>query len=294
MGALAYDQIARTDKVFGPDGPGLNCKVTAQQEFFGGCAGNIAYGLAQQQTPGVVVSSAGGDDFRRYAQHLDLDLSGILVISGAQCARATIITDPEGQQFTAFAPGPQIDPDTWQVHLNNQPLEALSIFVCAPFPQELMSLALREARRRNPETLTVWMPGQYADTLDSQTLVTCAALSDVIIGNSHEIGHIRNIAPQSLTNRVSIETNGPRPVRALLPDGSQRTLPVPPAKHVDPTGCGDAFAAGILPELLIALDKAGKGDWYKNINSIIRAGNRQAAHCLARQGSQTYELGTDL
>ena len=24
MGALAYDQIAKTDKVFGPEGPGLN------------------------------------------------------------------------------------------------------------------------------------------------------------------------------------------------------------------------------------------------------------------------------
>ena len=142
-----------------------------------------------------------------------------------------------------------------------------------------MSLALREARRRNPETLTVWMPGQYTDNLDSQTLVTCAALSDVIIGNSHEIGHIRNIAPQGLTNRVSIETNGPRPVRALLPDGSQRTLPVPPAKR-GPHRVRRCLRGGHPARLLIALDKAGKGDWYKNINGIIRAGNRQAAHCL--------------
>ena len=42
MGAVAYDVIGKTDKVFEGNGPGLNCKVTAQKEFFGGCAGNIA------------------------------------------------------------------------------------------------------------------------------------------------------------------------------------------------------------------------------------------------------------
>ena len=34
MGALAYDVIGNTDKVFDESGPGLNCKVTDQQEFF--------------------------------------------------------------------------------------------------------------------------------------------------------------------------------------------------------------------------------------------------------------------
>lgn len=294
MGALAYDQIARTDKVFGSDGPGLNCKVTAQQEFFGGCAGNIAYGLGLQQTPSIVISSAGGEDFRRYAQHLELDLGGIMIVSGTQCARANIITDPNGQQFTAFAPGPDLDPGAWQVHLSKQPLDSLSIFVCAPFPADLMVLGLTESRRRNPHGLNVWVPGQYADNLKSQVLIKSAERSDVIVGNSHEIDHIRGTAPQCLKDKVCIETNGSRPVRTLLPDGSQRTLPVPTAtKHLDPTGCGDAFVAGILPEVLRALDSKGRSRWHTEINSIIRAGNRQAAKCLGKQGSQTYQLGTE-
>lgn len=294
MGALAYDQIATTDTVFGPGGPGLNCKVTAQQEYFGGCAGNIAYGLGLQHIPSIVVSSAGGEDFRRYAQHLNLDLGGILLVSGAQCARANIITDPNGRQFTAFAPGPSIDPDNWQVHLSNQPLESVAVFVCAPFPAELMTLALTESRRRNPDILNVWVPGQYADNLESEALQRSSALSDVIIGNHHEMTHIRNTAPQCLAGKVSIETNGPRPVRALLPDGSQRTLPVPKApKSLDPTGCGDAFVAGILPDILSSLDTHGTSHWYSDINRIIRAGNRHAALCLGRQGSQTYQLSTE-
>ena len=294
IGALAYDQIAKTDKVFSSEGPGLNCKVTAQQEFFGGCAGNIAYGLGLQRIPAIVVSSAGGEDFRRYAQHLNLDLSGILVVSGAQCARANIITDPNGQQFTAFAPGPSIETETWQVHLSNQPLESVRIFVCAPFPAELMTLALAESRRRNPHVLNVWVPGQYADNLDSNVLEQSAALSDVIIGNSHEMHHIRSRPPQSLAGKVAIETNGSRPVRALLPDGSQRVLPVPAvANHLDPTGCGDAFVAGILPEILTSLNSVGRAHWHTEINAVVRAGIRHAAKCLGKQGSQTYELSAE-
>ena len=41
MGAVAYDVIGKTDKVFDNSGPGLNCKVTDQQEFFGGCAATL-------------------------------------------------------------------------------------------------------------------------------------------------------------------------------------------------------------------------------------------------------------
>lgn len=292
LGALAYDQIGKTDTVFGPEGPGLNCKVTDQQEFFGGCAGNIAYGLNLSSTPALVISCVGGEDFRRYAQHLDLALDGVLLVQNAHCARANIITDPEGKQFTAFAPGPDIAPETWQVHLQNQPLETLDLFVCAPFPGNLMTMALAQAKQRNSDLLNIWLPGQYADGLDRNALGEAARYADVIIGNNHEIAHIRRTSPGCLGGKVVIETDGARPVRTLLPDGNQRTLPVPKAFALDPTGCGDAFVAGLIPELLRALDSAGTGHWSERINGIIRAGIRQASKCLEQRGSQTYQLAT--
>ena len=68
MGAVAYDIIGKTDKIFASNGPGLNCKVTTQQEFFGGCAGNIAYGLKLLDTRCSLLSLAGSEDKppRRY------------------------------------------------------------------------------------------------------------------------------------------------------------------------------------------------------------------------------------
>ena len=289
MGSVAYDIIGTTDKVFDRYGPGLNCKVKSQQQFLGGCGGNIAYGLRQQATPNLLLSSAGSEDFRRYAQHLGNDLPGVLTIKGAHCAKANIITDPNGVQFTAFAPGPEVGVDDWTKHLQSQPLEQLDVFVCAPFPTALMQLALTHVKERSPNTLSVWVPGQYADGLDASALERAVGCCDVVIGNSHEIQHLRDTKKASLVGKTTIETDGGRPVRARLSDGNQRTLPTPRVTPiVDPTGCGDAFIAGLIPALLRAIDEHGVSQWERNINDIIRAGTLQASKCISHRGSQTY------
>jgi sugar/nucleoside kinase (ribokinase family) len=110
-----------------------------------------------------------------------------------------------------------------------------------------------------------------------------------LIGNAHEIAHIRKTLPQGLAQKTVIETDGARPVRVLLSDGNQRTLPTPAVSPVvDPTGCGDAFVAGIVPALLKAMDESVDGDWETRINGIVRAGIRHAGRCLSHRGSQTY------
>lgn len=289
MGALAYDVIGNTDKVFDESGPGLNCKVTDQQEFFGGCAGNIAYGLNVLKTHYLLLSTAGGADFHRYANHLKPALDGILEIEGAHCAKANIITDPNGTQFTAFSPGPAIDPKTWSVHLQNQAFASLDLLVCAPFPALMMQAALRIAKTQNENILNIWVPGQYADGMSTTELTNAIRYCDVLIGNAHEIAYIRKMLPEGFGQKTVIETDGPRPVRAMLSDGSQRTLPIPAVSPiVDPTGCGDAFVAGIVPALLKARDEAADGEWETNMNDILRAGIEQAGRCLSHRGSQTY------
>ena len=289
MGAVAYDVIGKTDKVFDGNGPGLNCKVTAQKEFFGGCAGNIAYGLKLLKTPCLLLSLAGTEDFRRYAQHLNHHLSGVLSVKGMHCAKANIITDPNGTQFTAFSPGPEVDKATWATHLQNQPFGSMDIFVCAPFPIPLMQSALEITKASNPNIFNLWVPGQYADSMQADELRIAVKACDLLVGNAHEIDHIRRTAPGCLTGKSVIETDGARPVRALLSDGNQRTLPTPAVSPVvDPTGCGDAFVAGLIPSLLQTFDTLDSVRWEQKINAIVRAGIQQAGLCLTQRGSQTY------
>ena len=290
MGSVAYDVIGKTDKVFDRAGPGLNCKVTSQQEFFGGCAGNIVYGLRQLEVSSLLLAIAGSEDFRRYAQHLDHNLSGMLLVRGAYCAKANIITDPNGVQFTAFSPGPQVSADDWSGHLGDQPLESADVFICAPFPEPLMQAALATAKSRNPKVLSIWVPGQYADALNKEQLTRAMASCDVLVGNAYEVGFIRQTAADCVHGKTVIETDSARPVRAVLSDGNQRTLPVPAAYPVvDPTGCGDAFVAGMVPALLSAIDSVGRANWQTKINSIVRGGTAQAAQCIVQRGSQTYK-----
>ena len=153
----------------------------------------------------------------------------------------------------------------------------------------MMQAALHNAKTKNERIATVWVPGQYADGMDANELKTAIEYCDVLIGNAHEIAHIRATLPDGLGHKTVIETNGARPVRAVLTDGNQRTLPTPAVSPVvDPTGCGDAFVAGVAPALLKAMDESVDGDWEASINNIVRAGIKHAGYCLTQRGSQTY------
>jgi sugar/nucleoside kinase (ribokinase family) len=213
----------------------------------------------------------------------------VLSVKGVHCAKANIITDPNGTQFTAFSPGPEVDRATWKAHLRSRAFTELDVFVCVPFPVPLMGDALEIAKTANPTILNLWVPGQYADSMSADDLRRALMHCDLLIGNAHEIGYIRQTAPGCLANKSVIETDGARPVRTVLSDGNQRTLPTPRiSPAVDPTGCGDAFVAGLIPQLLQALDALGSAHWEQKINAIVRAGIHQAGLCLSQRGSQTY------
>ena len=120
-------------------------------------------------------------------------------------------------------------------------LRILDLLVCAPFPALMMQAALRIAKTQNENILNIWVPGQYADGMSTTELTNAIRYCDVLIGNAHEIAYIRKMLPEGFGQKTVIETDGPRPVRAMLSDGSQR-MPIPAVSPiVDPTGCGDAF-----------------------------------------------------
>ena len=282
-GAIAYDLIATTDTYFG-ETPVLNCKLNTLSEAFGGCAGNIAYSLAQLACQPLLLSCSGQQDQSRYLEHLrgagittDFNLS----ISGAACARASVITDPQGQQFTAFYPGPVPTVERWQAHLNQLDKQHVSVFVQAPYPTELMMCALQYFSRR-ASILKIWAPGQYADQLAPQEVEILLSMTDWLIGNSHEINILRNRS--DLNNHNIITTNGDQPVRVDQPGQPPAAFPVMPvARQLDPTGCGDALTAGIASALA---NKAA-------INSAIELGIACAAACLGEEGAQYHRLNAE-
>ena len=290
LGALAYDRIATTQRPFGPTGPGLNSKVSESSEHFGGCGGNVVYQLAQLEQASLLLSISGHDD-TPYRELLATQPSidhGIYHDSFAPCANAFILSDPNGTQFTAFESGPAVTEQVWNQHLEQLALQLAecSLLLCAPFPPELMCATMAFIHQYNPRTLVIWCPGQYADQMDAEGLRQCSDYWHWLVANAHEVGHIRAHAPDILNNKTVITTNGSAPISVDLPDGGRRTFAVQAASSVvDPTGCGDAFSAGLVSELINSIEQP-----LTLLDPAIAKGMQCAKVCLSHHGGQPIPL----
>ena len=290
LGALAYDRIATTQTPFGPDGPGLNCKVSATTEHMGGCGGNLAYHLGGLQQSTLLLSVSGSDDIRYQAalRSYGADLCGLYKDTNASCATAYILTDPQGQQFTAFHSGPEVAPAVWVQHLESigSKLTDCRLLLCAPFPPELMRGTMAFMHEHNPSALVVWAPGQFTDQMDAGMLNACSTYANWLVVNAHEARHIRAQAPEIFLSKTTIITDGAAPIEALLGDGNIRQYPVEKfTPVVDPTGSGDAFTAGLVSQLLRDPTQP-----LTYLDAAIEAGTALARQCLSHHGAQPADL----
>ncbi|XOV81937.1 MAG: carbohydrate kinase family protein [bacterium] len=295
VGALAYDQIATTSASLSGSRaaagahplPLLNCKVDTLTEAFGGCGGNIAYNLAHNGncTP-LLISVTGSADDQKYTAHLDaygISPAGLLRLENTLCARAIIITDRDGHQFTAFYPGKVPSKDVWLAHLRQLPLHRCPVFVQAPYPPELMIASLRFAATLDHNPLKVCCPGQYADQLKPTQTRELARHADWIIGNAYEIGHLQRAS--SLTGKWILQTNGANAIEVTKPDGQQLRFAVPAVPLiVDPTGCGDAFLSSIASDL-VRRETLASDD---HLAAAIATACDHAALCLGFSGGQQH------
>ena len=290
LGALAYDRIATTQRPFGPAGPGLNSKVSKSSEHFGGCGGNVVYQLAQLNQPSLLLSISGYDDapYRELLATQPLIDHGIYRDTSAPCANAFILSDPRGTQFTAFQSGPTVTDQAWTKHLTalQSQLADCSMLLCAPFPPELMRATMAFTHKHNPRTLVIWCPGQYADQMDAEGLRQCSTYWHWLVANAYEVDHIRAHAPDILKDKTVITTHGSAPVTVDLPDGGRRTFAVQAASRVvDPTGCGDAFSAGLVNELVNSIKQP-----LTLLDPAIAKGMQCAKVCLGHHGGQPTPL----
>ena len=110
-GSIAFDFImlypGRFDEQLRPGAMSGVFAAPSMRRAYGGCAGNIAYGLKKLGNE-PVLAAAVGDDFELYRQRLDefgIDNINLLTAAGEFTARAYIVTDAENNQITIFHPG---------------------------------------------------------------------------------------------------------------------------------------------------------------------------------------------
>ena len=214
---------------------------------FGGCAGNIAYNvklLGGRAWPMATV----GDDSQPYLDRLDqLQISRRFVrkIEGSFTAQAFITTDADNNQITAFHPGAMSDS-----HRTGFPSDgSIKLGIVAPDGRDGM---LQHAEQFASTAFRLCsIPGQGLPMFSGDELSWFIERASYVAVNDYEGKMLSDRTQLTLAElaskvRALIVTHGAAGSQIYV-DGKILQIPVAPVRDpVDPTGCGDAYRAGLL------------------------------------------------
>jgi adenosine kinase len=221
--------------------------VPDMRREFGGCAGNIAYNLKLLGGEPVIMATV-GEDFAPYAARLDrLDLTQECVrrVEGSFTAQAFITTDLSDNQITAFHPGAMN-----HSHLNDAGAASdIKLGIVSPDGREgMLTHCAQFAQAGIP---FVFDPGQGMPLFNGEELMQMVRHSDYVTLNDYEAQLLQTRTGQTLEQmgrevKALIVTKGAEGADFYV-DGKAIHIPTAPVHAViDPTGCGDAFRAGLL------------------------------------------------
>ena len=257
--------------------------VPALRREYGGCAGNIAYGLRQLGAHAVPLATLGNDgqEYLERLQALGVDTAHVSSATESYTAQAMIMTDRDNNQITAFHPGAMS-----MAHDNPVPARTdIAVAIISPDGRDAM---LTHAKQLHAAGVPfVFDPGQGLPMFDGEELKQFIELATWITVNDYEGKMLSDRTGWSFEDISSL-------VRGLIVtlaehgcevwEGGQKTV-VPGVKAtevIDPTGCGDAFRAALLHGL--------EQGW--SLARCADLGNRMGAAKIATRGGQNYTAPT--
>lgn len=268
--ALLADQLHKINVSF---------LVPEMRKEFGGCAGNIAYNLKLLGGDPLIMATL-GQDGAPYLSRLDrLQISRrcIRTIESSYTAQAFITTDADGNQITAFHPGAMT-----MSHENKiADAGAVKIAIVAPDGRDGMLQHAEECASLGIPF--IFDPGQGLPMFNGAELTHFIELATYVAVNDYEaelLTERTDLTLQEIAQRVSalVVTRGEQGAE-IFTDGQRIDIPCVEAERViDPTGCGDAFRAGMLYGLTNGMDWATTG----RLSSLL------GAIKIAHQGAQNH------
>jgi adenosine kinase len=215
----------------------------------GGCAGNIAYGLKLLGDRGYPMATV-GHDF--------VPTDHIKVMHSEHTAQAFITTDLDDNQITAFHPGAM-----QSSHLNRiDDAKDIGIGIVAPDGRDGM---IQHAEQFAAAGIPfIFDPGQGLPMFGREELDRFVGQATWVAVNDYEWQMMQQKTSWSVrdvTSRVEalIVTRGGNGSVIYTREGQIEVPSAKPKAVVDPTGCGDAYRAGLLHGLLHGLDWRATG-----------------------------------
>jgi len=220
--------------------------VPGMRKEYGGCAGNIAYNLRLLGGTPIPVATVGEDaaDYLSRLRAMDIDTRWVRTAPGTFTAQCFITNDLSDNQITAFHPG------AMAMSAENDLSDAPGSWgIVAPDAKDGMFAHAERLHARGVPF--IFDLGQAMPLFDGADLERMLELAQVLTVNDYEAKVVeqrtgRSMADIASTKQAVIVTRG-GDGSTLLADGQE--IHIPPVKAssiVDPTGCGDAYRAGLL------------------------------------------------
>ncbi len=258
--------------------------VPTLRKEFGGCGGNIAYNLHMLGANSVPMATV-GDDFTPYMNWMEshhMNTTHMKVISGSYTGQAFITTDMDDNQITAFHPGAMSDSHQNKV----SDVSVVDIGIVSPDGRDGMIEHAKQFADANIPFM--FDPGQGMPMFSGEELITFIKQAAYVAVNDYESQMLQDktgLDVQTIASMVDalIITKGAEGseiytgaevihIEAVKADATQ-----------DPTGCGDAYRAGLLFGLMNDMDWKTTGQLAGLLGAI------KVAH-LGTQNHQ-FDLG---
>jgi len=258
-------------------------QIGEMRREWGGCAGNIAYNLKGLGGEPVVMGTL-GDDGGGYVERFReqrIAADGVRVVPGSYTAQAFIITDLDDNQITAFHPGAMNESHRNRVG----DVGDVALGIVAPDGREGMRSHLSQFSEAGIPVL--FDPGQGLPLFSGEELVEMIDSADYVAVNDYEgklLSEKTGLTIEAIAERVRalVVTRGGEGSR-IHADGTVLEIPaVKPAALVDPTGCGDAYRAGLLHGIVNGWDWERTGRLASLLGSLKIASRGGQNHAVTR------------
>ena len=285
-GSLAYDTIMvypghfkndiLPDKVHMLN---VSFLVPQMRREFGGCAGNIAYNLALLGGNPLPMGTA-GSDFAPYARRFDelgISRQHIRELGDTYTAQAYIVTDMDDNQITAFHPGAMNS-----AHQQDIPKKGIKLGSVSPDGKEGMLLHARQLA--DADVPFLFDPGQGLPMFSGEELQRFITQSSYVAVNDYESELLVKRTGWTLKQIAErcdalIVTRGAKGSH-IYAKKKAHAIPCARAESLaDPTGCGDAYRAGLLWGIVNGLDWETTG----------RVASLMGAIKIERPGTQNHK-----
>lgn len=287
-GSLAFDKIMQyhgrfADTLLADQLHRVNVSflVPTLRTEYGGCAANIAYNLKLLGGDPLIMATLGQDgaDYLARLRNFGIETRAIKTIDDAYTAQCFVTADQDNNQINAFHPG------AMQFSHENKVADqgSLRVAIIAPDGRDGMLQHARDCAAQGVPFM--FDPGQQLPMFSGEELLTFIEQATYLAANDYEFEMVMDrtgLTLEQIAARLEalIVTRGEKGSEIYAGGERYDIPPVAAAQVVDPTGCGDAYRAGLLFGI------AQGYDW----NKTGRLASLLGAIKIAHQGGQNHSF----